>query len=168
MNVRINGTKAMTVAALLAVCTLSGAAPAAKELSDDMRARIVDHLTCKGTKPYPGKTAKARESEHHTYSQAMYALGEAGESGTIVINPPLIVYGLPVSKIAYSGDSWELMYRAFFPGVKKETLIKAAGLKLGKDKIEYGMYRKKSGLLTLGEIDGVWALTCSFDTGSGL
>lgn len=223
MNVRIKGSKATALAALLTACTLSACvtteqqadgstrvrvsvadalgtkqaapqpapqsvqpsrsvasqgkalktpAPAAApspaagaKLSDEMRARIVDHLECKGTKPYPGKTNKARENANNKYNQAMHALDA---NGSITIDPPLMVYGLPVTKILYSGDSWELLYRAYFPGVKKETLIKAAGLKLGKDKIEYGMYRKKSGLLTLGEDEGVWALTCSFDTGSGL
>lgn len=75
----------------------------------------------------------------------------------------LKVFGLPTQKIAVSRDGGEQYYRAYFPGVSQQNLIKAAKLKLGKDGKQYGRVTRL-GVLTADTHDGASTLTCTIDT----
>ena len=75
----------------------------------------------------------------------------------------LKVFGLPAQKVVVLRDSGEQLYRAYFPGVSQQSLIKAAKLKLGRDGQEYGR-ATKLGVLTAGTEDGVSTLSCTIDT----
>ena len=137
------------------------AAPAGKALSSLSRKRLEEGLMCKEWTPFPGKTKKIRDKANDDYYPALIAAGLNMDDYMFDIpNPPLTVFGMPVSKVRVAAESFEVVYRSYFPSATKEMLIKAANLKLGKDKETYSAQSRKGGTLTLEKHDNVWTLSC--------
>jgi hypothetical protein len=84
----------------------------------------------------------------------------------VTLAEPLQVYGFSIRKVAVSRDGFEHTYRSYVPGSTIPQLVKAASLKLGKDRTTYGRVTK-AGVLSA-EMEGNEAtLTCTVDTESG-
>ena len=101
-------------------------------------------LGCNGV----GKSFDVAES-------ALKQIGWQFAQGITPVSLPqsLEVYGLVTQKIAINRDGFEHTYRGFLPGISLQQVVKAASLKLGKDRKTYGRVTKM-GVLTVGIEDG--------------
>jgi hypothetical protein len=102
-----------------------GARPAGFKLSSTARASLVQMLSCKSA------------NGNHTVAKEMAATG--WRLGTLFpLDKPVLVFGLPVQTIMVEGNDATETYHSYFTGVSKKQMIKAARLRLGRDKINYG------------------------------
>jgi len=103
-----------------------------------------------------------------SFGAAESALQQAGWRSDQGVTPvqlaqPLKVFGLGTQKIAVSRDGGEQVYRSYLPGVSLQQAVKAASLKLGKDRKTYGRLTKL-GVLTVDTENGETTLTCTVDS----
>jgi hypothetical protein len=132
-------------------------APAArspsKQLDGKSRQILEQALGCNGV----GKSFDLAES-------ALKQMGWQFAQGVtpVSLSESLEVYGLATRKIAVNRDGFEHTYRSFLPGISLQQVVKAASLKIGRDRKTYGRVTKM-GVLTVGIEDGETALTCKVD-----
>ncbi len=101
------------------------------------------------------------------FAVAESALVKAGwrqDQGITPVQSPqqLKVFGLSTRKVAISRDGFLHYFRSYFTGINRQQLIKAAGLKLGKDGRSYGRLTKL-GVLEADAENGEITLTCTID-----
>jgi len=136
-------------------------------------AKAVAAVAPSTSKPMDGKSKQLLERAlgcnevGKSFDVAESALKQAGWQYGQGITPvslqqSLEVYGLVTQKIAINRDGFEHTYRSFLSGISLQQVIKAASLKLGKDRKTYGRVTKM-GVLTAGIEDGETALTCTVD-----
>lgn len=139
----------MPVAPKAIAAAVPGARPAGFKLSGKARANLVQMLSCMSA------------NGNHALADEMKATG--WQEGTLFpLDKPVTVFGLPVQAIKVGGDEATSEYHSFFPGVNQKQLIKAARLKLGNDKVEYGR-PTKLGVLRLHPSTGDLSISCYID-----
>lgn len=135
--------------------TPPASASASASLGADMRGRaqLESALSCKPFDKFDAAEAWLASSGWRTgQGTAPVQLGAAVK-----------VFSFSVSKVAVSRDAGEQVYRSYFKGVTSAQLVKAAGLKLGKDGRAWGRVTPLGVLATSTE-DGETALTCTVET----
>ncbi len=126
--------------------------PSGIALSDKTRAALAQMLAC--------TTFKSGDDDVVT---EMSKKG-AWAGGIAHLDQPVIVFGLPVSKVELSGDGSEGTYIAYFSGVDKQQLIKSANLKLSKVDKNFYYRDAKSGQLSFKHTEPEISLKCYIDT----
>lgn len=141
-----------TLAAAPVHAAIAPAAPAGARLSDKTRSTLVKMLECSEFKN--GDDAETVE---------MSAKG-AWTSAPAMLDRPVMVFGLPVSKVELTGDGSAATYIAYFTGVSKEQMIKAASLKLSKSNKKVYYRDAKAGEVSFEHAAPEVALRCYIDT----
>jgi hypothetical protein len=129
-------------------------APAASvvKLSNKTRAVLARMLAC-----------QVFETTEGAVGTELYEKG-AWTNEVVRLEQPVMVFGLPVSKIKISGDGSAGSFYAYFTGVSKRQIIKAANLKLSKQNKAYYYRDAKAGEVSFKHADPEVALKCYVDT----
>ena len=124
-----------------------------------------------GAAPFSPKVKRAIENVLSCANPGNFDAAEAEltrngwkrDGDVLQLATPLTVFGLSTTKIGIARDGGEQFYRAYLPGVSLPQVVKAASLKLGKDKQGYGRVTKL-GVLTAEVENGETVLLCTVDT----
>jgi hypothetical protein len=127
-------------------------APTGVRLSSKTRAVLAQMLAC-----------QVFETTEGAVGTELYEKG-AWTNEVAQLEQPVMVFGLPVSKIRISGDGSAATFYAYFTGVSKQQMIKAANLKLSKQNKAYYYRDAKAGEISFKHADPEISLKCYIDT----